>query len=86
MLRDSVVIEERLVDAIRCQCDLSDKASLLELMKLEAKSVGANIIEGRGTQYDPYGATLVILLAELHIMLFTWPEYGYATMNIFLYN
>lgn len=86
MLSDSVVIEERLVDAIRCQCDLSDKASLLELMKLAAKSVGANIIKSHCTQYDSYGATLVILLAESHILLSTWPEYSYATINIFLCN
>lgn len=81
-----VVIEEIIVDAIRCQCDLSDKASLLNIMKQAAVSVGARILESHCTQYEPYGATFVLLLAESHILLSTWPEYDYATMNIFLCN
>lgn len=83
---DSIIIEERLVDAIRCQCDLSDKNRLLELMKQAATSVGARILESHCTQYDPYGATLALLLAESHILLSTWPEYAYVTINIFLCN
>jgi len=86
MPSDSVIIEERLVDAIRCQCNLADNATLLNLMKQAAKSVEARIIESHCAQYEPYGATLVLLLAESHILLSTWPEYAYATVNIFLCN
>ncbi len=34
-------------------------------------------------QFKPYGATGVILLAESHMSIHTWPEYGIATLDIY---
>jgi S-adenosylmethionine decarboxylase len=34
-------------------------------------------------QFDPQGVTAVGLLAESHVSIHTWPEHGYAAVDIF---
>lgn len=34
-------------------------------------------------QFNPYGVTAVILIAESHISIHTWPEYGIVNLEIF---
>lgn len=33
---------------------------------------------------EGYGVTGVVLLAESHISIHTWPEYGYAAIDVFV--
>ncbi len=34
-------------------------------------------------QFSPYGVSGVALLAESHITIHTWPEYGFAAVDIY---
>ena len=34
-------------------------------------------------QFSPHGVTGVALLAESHMSIHTWPEYGYAAVDVF---
>ena len=34
-------------------------------------------------EFAPYGVTGVVLLAESHMSIHTWPEYGYAAVDVF---
>ncbi len=34
-------------------------------------------------EFSPHGVTLVALLAESHISIHTWPEHGYAAVDVF---
>jgi S-adenosylmethionine decarboxylase proenzyme len=34
-------------------------------------------------RYNPHGVSGVIVIAESHISLHTWPEYGYAAVDFF---
>ena len=34
-------------------------------------------------QFDPHGVTGILLLSESHMSIHTWPEYGYAAVDIF---
>ncbi len=34
-------------------------------------------------QFQPHGATGVVLLAESHISIHTWPEHGLATVDVY---
>lgn len=34
-------------------------------------------------QFNPHGATGVILLEESHISIHTWPEHGYAAIDVY---
>jgi len=37
-------------------------------------------------QFENGGFTAVVCLTESHLSIHTWPEYGYATFDIFLSN
>ena len=48
-----------------------------------ARDVGATIIGDSFHQFSPQGVTGVIAIAESHLCIHTWPEYGYAAVDIF---
>lgn len=44
---------------------------------------GATVLSHRSHQFDPDGVTIVVLLAESHATIHTWPERGYAGVDFF---
>ena len=48
-----------------------------------ANLCGATILHTKFHQFSPQGLTGYILLAESHISIHTWPEYGYAAVDLF---
>ena len=48
-----------------------------------AEETGATIIGKIFHQFSPYGVTGVVAIAESHLCIHTWPEYGYAAVDIF---
>jgi S-adenosylmethionine decarboxylase proenzyme len=44
---------------------------------------GATIIDAKFHQFSPYGVSGVIVIAESHMAIHTWPEYGYAAIDFF---
>ncbi len=48
-----------------------------------AKAVGFTILDTRFHQFEPHGVTGILLLAESHISIHTWPEEQLATLDIF---
>lgn len=79
-------ITELHIDAYKCQCNLDDSKTLLPALIRAAKSVNAKIVKKVTFHYKPQGLTIVLLLAETHLSLFTWPEFDYAAIEIFLCN
>ncbi len=64
--------------------DLLDDAVALEQGLVAAASRGgAHVLEGRFRRFEPHGISGVIILAESHITVHTWPELGYAAVDIF---
>ncbi len=64
--------------------DLLDDAPALEHGLVEAASRGgAHVLEGRFRNFSPHGISGVIILSESHITVHTWPERGYAAVDIF---
>ena len=51
---------------------------------LEAAKLGnATIVNECFHEFSPYGITGVLVIAESHISIHTWPEYKYAAVDIF---
>lgn len=48
-----------------------------------AREAKATIIESRFHQFNPFGISGVVVIAESHLTIHTWPEYGYAAVDIF---
>ncbi len=67
-------------------CDrslLNDQEKLREHMCEAVRCSGATIVETVFHRYNPHGVSGVIVIAESHISLHTWPEYGYAAVDFF---
>ena len=67
-------------------CDtglLDDLDHLRSSLMQAAIDVGATIIDDVFHQFSPHGVTGVIAIAESHLCIHTWPEYGYAAVDVF---
>lgn len=79
-------IRELIIDAHGCKCDLNDADALLPTLIRAAQAINATVVKQIVHKYEPQGLTIVLLLAESHASLYTWPEFGYAAVEIFLCN
>ncbi len=48
-----------------------------------ASETGATIVGQTSHKFSPSGVTGVVAIAESHLCIHTWPEYGYAAADIF---
>lgn len=48
-----------------------------------ARKMGATIVASEFHQFNPYGISGMIIISESHLSIHTWPEYGYAAVDIF---
>ena len=48
-----------------------------------AERIGATVIGDSFHEFSPQGVTGVVAIAESHLCIHTWPEYGYAAVDIF---
>ena len=73
-----------LVDFHRCNPDLISTVKTVRdvLMEAAVKSE-STIIDDRFHQFEPYGASGVIIIAESHFSIHTWPERAFAAVDIF---
>jgi S-adenosylmethionine decarboxylase len=55
------------------------KAALVEA----AKRAEATIIDVVFHEFNPFGISGVVVIAESHLSIHTWPEYRYAAVDIF---
>ena len=68
------------------QCDLAklnDEAFIRTTITSSAKVAGATLINLVTHSFKPQGVTGLALLAESHISIHTWPEIGYAAIDVF---
>lgn len=48
-----------------------------------AKKAGATVVETVIHQFNPHGISGVVVIAESHLAIHTWPEHDYAAIDIF---
>ncbi len=73
-----------ILDLYGCDPELLDNYEELQRL-LEASLVlaKANILRIIGEKFKPQGVTLLALLAESHASVHTWPEIGYAAIDLY---
>ena len=67
-------------------CDpklLNDLDSLKKLLTDAAEKSGAAVLDDSFHQFSPQGVSGVVVIAESHLFIHTWPEHGYAAVDIF---
>lgn len=62
---------------------LDDVRQLEEHLSNAVLKSGATIVRSVFHRYAPQGVSGVIVIAESHISIHTWPEYGYAAVDLF---
>lgn len=64
---------------------LNDPAAIDQLLRRAALAAGATVLSGSFHHFgNNHGVTGVVLLAESHISIHTWPESGFAALDIFM--
>ncbi|MEX0639165.1 MAG: adenosylmethionine decarboxylase [Balneolaceae bacterium] len=73
-----------LVEYYDCSESTINNSVYVESSLLEAVSAsGATIISHNFHKFSPYGVSGVVVIAESHVAIHTWPEYRYAAVDIF---
>ena len=66
-----------------CNDTINDPEAVRRAMLDAVQAAGATLLDLRVHTFSPYGVTGVAVLAESHLSVHTWPEYGYAAVDIF---
>jgi len=67
-------------------CDreiLNDPDRIKRIMEEAAITSGASIVQSVFHLFNPHGISGVVVIAESHLAIHTWPEYGYSAVDIF---
>ena len=67
-------------------CDkevLNDVGFLKGTLLAAASECGATVLGESFHRFNPQGVSGVVIIAESHLFIHTWPEYGYAAVDIF---
>ena len=67
-------------------CDpeiLDDYDQLQAYLETSLALAGANILRIFGEKFKPQGVTLLALLTESHASIHSWPELGYAAVDLY---
>ena len=62
---------------------LNDVDFIRSAMVGAAKQAGATIVTETFHHFSPHGVSGAVIIAESHLSIHTWPEYGYAAVDLF---
>ncbi|GAB2537809.1 polyamine aminopropyltransferase [Rufibacter soli] len=73
-----------LVEFYNCSPELmNDVVHIENSMVAAAETAGATVINSTFHHFSPYGVSGVVVIQESHLAIHTWPEYGYAAVDLF---
>lgn len=73
-----------LLELYDCPPDILDNQNKInETLGEAVKYANATLLQQVSHKFSPQGVTALGLLAESHISIHTWPEHGYAAIDIF---
>lgn len=62
---------------------LDDGAGLEALLIRASQAAGATVLTAHHHAFEPQGVTAIVVLAESHVSVHTWPEWGGATLDAY---
>lgn len=73
-----------LVEAWGCRNDsLNDLPGIRRAMINAAEAAGATVLDVSFRRFAPQGVSGVVIISESHLTIHTWPEHGYAAIDLF---
>lgn len=67
-------------------CDpavLDDEEAIRSCLLEAARRCGATIVSHCFHRFSPHGVSGVVVIAESHLAMHTWPEHDYAALDLF---
>lgn len=76
--------KQLIVDLYGCQAAcIDDVDHIKDVIHRVCEQIGAGIVEECYHRFMPIGISAVAVITTSHISIHTWPEYGYAAVDIF---
>lgn len=73
-----------IVELYDCKPSLLDDVTYVQnAMQNAAQKAGATIINLTFHHFSPYGVSGVVVIQESHLAIHTWPEWGFASIDLF---
>jgi len=73
-----------LAELTGCRAEvLNDVAGLETCFRECAVEGGATLVSSHFHHFSPQGVSGVVVIAESHVTVHTWPEHGYAAVDVF---
>ncbi|WP_152391695.1 adenosylmethionine decarboxylase [Paenibacillus guangzhouensis] len=72
------------VDTWGVDFELLNNAEFLQAQMVEAaEASGATVLSVQAKQFEPQGATVLVMLSESHLSIHTYPERGFAAIDCY---
>ncbi|MHB1006161.1 MAG: adenosylmethionine decarboxylase [Chloroflexota bacterium] len=76
-----------LVELHGCEPGILDNVDTIRRMMLEAASLmSVTVLHVATRKFEPQGVTAIVMIAESHLSIHTWPEHAYAAVDVFTCN
>lgn len=73
-----------LAEVFGCDPEKLNNLQIIEkIMVKAALAAGADVREVAFHKFSPQGISGVVVISESHLAIHTWPEYGYAALDVF---
>jgi S-adenosylmethionine decarboxylase len=73
-----------LLELFDCDADAINSLETVKGALIEAaKRAQATIVDVVFHEFNPFGISGVVVIAESHLSIHTWPEYRYAAVDVF---
>lgn len=75
--------KQLIADLYGCGEIIDDPKAIRKAAHTAIEFVGAEIVEECIHEFEPIGVTYFAVITTSHFSVHTWPEYGYAAIDIF---
>lgn len=73
-----------LAEFFDCDSNVLNNPELIEkFMEEAAINCGATVVQKCFHMFNPHGVSGVVIISESHLAIHTWPELGYAAVDLF---
>ena len=80
----TLLARHAILDYYECPEEVLDDIPFIEkAMVGAAEFMGATVVASKFHQFSPYGVSGTVVIAESHLTVHTWPEHGYAAVDVF---
>ena len=83
-MNNQVLGRHLLVEFYGCRTDILNNVDLIsEKMSEAATEAGATVVDKMFRKFNPHGVSGMVMIEESHLSIHTWPEHGYAAVDLF---